>query len=41
MKIKINENQYMTLTEAVGVPTNIVNVTRQVLNNFTFFIDFH
>lgn len=30
MKLKINETQYKNLTEAVGVPTNIVNVARQV-----------
>lgn len=33
MKIRIKENQYITLTEAVGVPTNIVNIARQVYDN--------
>lgn len=33
MKIKIKENQYKTLTEAVGVPTNIVNIARKVYDN--------
>lgn len=33
MKLKINETQYTTLTEAVGVPTNIVNIARQVYDN--------
>lgn len=33
MRIKIKENQYITLTETVGVPTNIVEVARQVYEN--------
>lgn len=33
MKIRIKENQYKTLTEAVGVPTNIVDIARQVYEN--------
>jgi hypothetical protein len=32
MKIKINETQYYNLNEAVGVPTHIVDVARQVFN---------
>ena len=33
MRIKIKENQYITLTEAVGVPSNIVNISKQVYDN--------
>jgi hypothetical protein len=33
MKIRINETQYITLTEAAGVPTNIVEVARQIYNH--------
>lgn len=33
MRIKIKENQYKILTESVGVPTNIVNIARQVYEN--------
>lgn len=32
MKIKINETQYNNLNEAVGVPTHIVDVARQIYN---------
>ena len=32
MIIKINETQYKNLNEAVGVPTHIVDVARQVFN---------
>ena len=30
MKIRIRESQYIKLTEAVGVPTNIVDVAQQL-----------
>jgi hypothetical protein len=32
MKIRIKESQYIKLTEAVGVPTNIVEVAQQLYN---------
>ena len=32
MKIRIRESQYIKLTEAVGVPTNIVEVAQQLYN---------
>ena len=39
MKIRIKESQYTKLNEAVGVPTNIVEVAQQLYNKIISSLD--